>query len=328
MSQKTARCGEMGIGIESVAGIEADPTRAIPYVSVPDINDMQEQVQEDSARGRRETPIQAVTVKKWAEGPLETDLDVENSVYFLALMLGSVSSATDSNGTGSAYRHTITPQQTIDPKTATFVYDRGQDKRQFTYAVVESIDLTVDEGLAKLSMAVKGKSSTASTKTIPADEEETLFAFKDYTAKFGSDISDAEGNSATNLKTLTLHLEQPVEIRFRSGSDEPVKITVGDLIGNGNFEVDFDSDTFRDYFLDGTTRAMVVKFTGDTIDGTATEEITIKLGQIRFKGAPITSGGLGEVYMVACEFDCEYENATDNMLVQIEVVNLQDGSDY
>lgn len=329
MAQKTARMGELGVGIETGGseGTAVDPTRAIPYTSPVGLQDKQEKVIEDSARGRRENPVQAVTVKKWAEGSVETDLDVENSIYFLAMMLGTVSSATDADGTGNAYNHTITVKSSITPKTATLVYDRGQDKRQFTYAVVESIDISVEEGLAKLTASIKSKASAASTKTIPADEVETLMAFKDYSAKFGADVSAAQSASATSLVSLNLHIEADVYLQFRSGSDEPSAIVVGGIRINGDYTVDFGSDTERDKFLNDTVNALIVDFLGETIDTGSQEEIKITLPRIRIKEEEISAGGLDEPYTVTQTFDAEFDTS-EAYMAQIIVTNLQDGSDY
>jgi hypothetical protein len=153
---------------------------------------------------------------------------------------------------------------------------------------------------------------------------ETQFAYHNMTAKFGTSLSNASGNSATPLKGFTLNINNNIQLdeAFLSGSNE---ITDGNLIPGrlevtGSYSLHFKDTTELAKYQANTKNALIVTFEGALIGATSKETIQFKLGRIILTKPPVEYNVDG-LLILTQEFQVEYE-ATDKEITAIAINNV------
>jgi len=285
MSIKIGRQPYLGVCIESTPGTAVAASKYLPFVTCT-VRGMQEPLNDEAAKGIREKVWGATVGMKHGEGDVEIYVDAENAAYLLYPALGVISSATASGET-TVYEHTITRKNTNPPKTLTLIYNDTQDTRKYSYAAINTLELSVSDGFATVSSNFLSKFPSSGTGSQSITEERVL-AFKDYTIKFGSGangtaaLADAAGNDATPVRSFSLRINNNAEAQYLSGDSNVAQISWGELEISGDYVLFYESTSDRSFYetlLDGSdaVRAMIVTFTGASIGNAETEEIQIKI---------------------------------------------------
>lgn len=327
MSVKLGREPTVGIGIESTPGTAVVASKYLPFVTC-NIRGIQEPITDESVKGVRDKTWGAITGPKHGEGDIETYVDVENAMYLLYPALGSCSSTTASGET-AVYEHTLTRKLSNPPKTVTIIYNDTQDARAYTYAVINTLELTVSDGLATISANILSKFPTSSTSSQSITEERVL-AFKDYTIKFGSGATGTEAltaaaaATATPVRSFTLKINNNAEVQYLSGDNNAAQISIGEFEVEGEYTLFYESTTDRDHYetlLNNSdpVRAMIVSFTGNSIGSGETEEIQIKIPNFYLHDRTVDTASNGFITENP-SFVAEYD-PTESKTIQIVVTN-------
>jgi hypothetical protein len=322
----------IGVAVETTAGTAVAAVKYLPFVTCT-IRGIHEPMEDDAAKGVRERVWGAITGRQRGEGDVEIYVDVENAAYLLYPALGSISSATAS-GEASVFEHTITRKSGSTPKTLTVTYNDTQDTRVFPYATINTLELSVSDGLATISANIISKfpETTASTASLSITEERIL-AFKDYTVKFGSGatgtaaLADAEGNDPTLLRSFNLRVNNNAEAVYQSGNASAQDVTVSEFEVDGDYTLFFEDTTDRAHYetlLNGSdpVRAMIVTFTGDAIGSTSggfNEEIEIRIPNFHLTDRTIDTAISGFITENP-SFFAQYD-PTEAKSIQVKVTN-------
>jgi hypothetical protein len=248
--------------------------------------------------------------------------------YALALALGSVSSSAISD---SAYTHTFTVNNTnATPRTATLTIEEGAIQTvQYVNCVCNSLNFEVSDEYAKCTVELFGKFPGSDTIS-ESYANETEFAYHQYTAKFGTSLSNAGSASATPLKAFTLNINNNVQIdeAFLSGSNE---ITSGNLVNGrlevtGSYTLHFESTTELAKYQANTKNALIVTFEGSLIGSTSKETIQWKLGRLVLTKPPVEYN-IDGLLILTQEFTVEYES-TDLEVQGIVINNVNNASTH
>ena len=285
MSVKLGREAYVGVGIEGTPGTAVAATKYLPFVTCT-VRGMQEPIADEAAKGVREKVWGAITGPKHGEGDIEIYADAENAAYLLYPALGSCSSATAS-GESTVYEHTITRKTTSQPKTITVIYNDTQDTRSYAYGTVNTLELSVSDGLATISANILSKFPASATASA-AYTSERILAFKDYTIKFGSGstgtaaLADAATSIPTKLRSFTLNINNNAEVQYLSGDQNAAQVSVGEFEVGGDYTLFYENIKERAFYetlLSGSdaVRAMIVTFSGGSIGSAKTEEIEIRI---------------------------------------------------
>ena len=275
----------VGVGIESSPGTTVVASKYLPFVTST-IRGVQEVLADESVKGVREKNWGHIAGSRRGEGDVEIYVDVENIPYLLYPALGAISSGTAS-GESAVYEHTITAKTGNPPKTLTVVYFDGVDTRKYAYSTINTLELSVSDGIATISANILSKFPSTGTGT-RAVTEERILAFKDYEIKFGSGstgtaaLSDAAGNTSTALKGLNLRINNNAEAQYLSGDNSPTQISIAQLEVEGDYTLFYEDTTERVHYetlKDGANavRAMIITFSGDSIGNAETEELKISI---------------------------------------------------
>lgn len=327
MTVKIGREPYVGVGLEGTPGTAVAASKYLPFVTCT-INGMQEPIVDEAVKGVRERVWGAITGPKHGEGDLEIYVDAENAPYLLYPALGSVSTTTAS-GEAAVYEHTITRKASNPPKTMTVIYNDTQDSRKYTYATINSLELSVSDGIATISANLLSKFPSSGTASASYTSERIL-AFKDYTVKFGSGatgtaaLAAAAGASATCLRGFNLRINNNAEVQYCSGDNNASYITMGQLEIEGDYTLFYESTTDRDFYetmLDSgnAVRAMIVTFTGDSIGSAETEEIEIRIPNFHLSERGVDTAAAGFITENPT-FVVEYD-PTEAKSIQIKVTN-------
>jgi len=280
MAIKIGRNQWLGVGIETTPGTAVDPAKYLPFTTCT-LRQVIDVLDDEAAKGVRERNWGSVAGPNRGEGDIEILVDAENAPYLLIPALGSVSSTTASGET-AVYEHTITRKNTNPPTTLTINYNDTVSTRKYTYAVVNTLELTVSDGLATMTAGILSKAPVSGTGT-KSITEETVLAFKDYTVKFGSSLSDAATADPTKLSAFRLRINNNAEPQYLSGSNSPDSISMGQLEIEGDYTLFFENTTEQSAYENQTKRAMIVTFTGASIGNSETEEIKINIPRFHIR---------------------------------------------
>jgi len=311
----------VGLGVESYAapGVAVAETVFIPWADFS-YQSVSEKEHFTSARGLRNMSSNSMIRRRYSQGSIGFVPNVKTFPYFAALALGGVSSSGVSD---SAYTHTFIVNNTnATPRTATLTIEEGGVQTvQYLNAVCNSLNFEVSDGYAKCTAEMIG--AFAGTDTVSESyANETEFAYHNYTAKFGTSLSAAAGNSATPLKSFTLNINNNVLLdeAFLSGANT---ITAGNLVFGrlevtGSYSLAFENTTELAKYQANTKNALIVTFTGSLIGSSSLETIQFKLGRIILTAPPVEYN-IDGILILNQEFTVEYE-ATD-LDCQIVVIN-------
>lgn len=317
----------IGLGIESYAapGVAVAETVFVPWLDYS-FQGISEKSHFTAARGIRNQSSNSMIRRKYSQGSFGAAADVKTMPYFLSLAMGSVSSSGISD---SAYTHTFTINNTnATPRTATITTEEGGvQTAQYLNCVCNSFNFEVTDDYAKVTVEMIGQ--FPGTDTISESySQETEFAYHQYTAKFGTSLSAAAGNSATPLKSFKLNINNNVLLdeAFLSGSNEITdgNLVMGRLQITGSYSLHFTDTTELAKYQANTKNAVIVTFEGALIGSTSKETITFKLGRIVLTKPPVEYN-IDGLIVLNQEFEVEYE-ATDLELQAIVINNVNNAS--
>lgn len=317
----------VGLGIESYAapGVAVAETVFIPWLDFS-LQSISEKSHFNGARGLRNMSSDSMIKRKYAQGSMSVVPDVKVMPYLFSLALGGVSSSTV---TDSAYTHTFSVNNTnATPRTATVTIKNGSISTvQYLNCVCNTLNIEVSDDFAKSTIELIGQ--FPGTDTISESfANETKFAYHQMTAKFGTSLSAASGNSATPLKSFSLNINNNVLVdeAFLSGSNG---ITAGGLIPGrleitGSYSLHFTDTTELAKYQANTKNALIVTFTGSLIGVSSTETVQLKLGRLVLTKPP-EEHKIDGLLIINQEFKVEYE-ATDLEIQAIVINNVNSAS--
>lgn len=318
---------DVGIGIEATAGTPVAPT-IYPKWSDLSLQAISEKSMFNSARGIRLASSDSMIRRKYSQGSLGAVLNAEVAPYLYGLALGSVATGTVTDGT---YTHTITTQNAnASMKTATVVLEQGGEvTERYANVVANAVNLEVSDEYARVTTDLIGGFPDTSTLT-ESFTQETEFAYHNMTAKFGTSISNAGGQSPTPLKSFTLNINNNVLLdeAFLSGSNEPVAggFCAGRLNVTGSYSLHFNGLTELNKYKNNTLNAMIVTFEGAvTGGGSTTEKVIFELGKLVLTSPP-KEYNIDGLVVLNQEFELEYDSSDTD--ITVKVTNDTDGTDY
>jgi len=317
----------VGLGIESYAapGVAVAETVFIPWMDFS-MQGVSEKSHFTSARGVRNMSSNSMIKRRYSQGSFSFVPNVKNMPYAMSMALGGVSSSGISD---SAYTHTFTVNNTnATPRTATVTIEEGAiQTAQYLNCVCNSFNFEVSDDYAKTTVELIG--GFVGTDTISESyANETEFAYHQYTAKFGTSLSNAAGNSATPLKGFSLNINNNVLLdeAFLSGANT---ITAGNLVNGrleitGSYTLHFENTTELAKYQANTKNALIVTFEGSLIGATSKETITFKLGRLVLTKPPVEYN-IDGLLVLTQEFTVEYE-ATDLEMQAIVINTINNAS--
>lgn len=307
MGEKIGRLGYLGLAIEATSGTpEATPDVFIPFTE-NSLRGHHEPLVDISARTSRIKDQGSVTGKRWGEGSVTMYLDSINAGYLLKMAFGA-EDRTQKNASPPVHDHLIHPTVSGNAATAATLWDyKGVDTEQYSYAVVDSVEIEVsNEGIA----TIKGNfiSKAPSTVSAPAltTTSGTLYTWKDMTAQFGSTVAVAKAASATKLTNVKLNITNNVSSNYKSGSEQPDTVTYGPLEVTGSYMLFFENATDRDNYYNLTKQTMIITMAGAGLGSGYSEHLEFVLKKLHLEDIDMETG-IDDLFAITGNFRAEWD---------------------
>ena len=286
MAKFIGRQQEVGIARETTRGTFVVPTFWVPKVNFT-VEDKVQKGRFMGNYGRLEGGDDAFVTHKWAEGELEVELQDKIIGLILYGLLGTVSSASFN----SAYKHTLSVQQSVQPTTLALAMNDPIGAAEsptktiaYARAMLNSFELNLEMGeLVKSTIGFLAMPHKDFTRQSSSYTAQNKFAHQHLNFKIAANEAALDAASKINLQMLTLRIERNVVRENALGTVQPVDILARNLRVTGTLKLTHEDRTYRDYMLDGTKKALRITLnnSGVTI-GATTPQVQIDLANVDF----------------------------------------------
>lgn len=255
MTKFVGRRVSLGLAKETSAGTPVAPTFWIPYNSWS-FNDKTTTVVEEEGLGRIEDSDARHVTNRFGEGEIEGELNDRDQ----GLILTSLFGASPVSAGGPTYTHTYTLSNTNTHQTLSLGYQDPDQAKVFPYTVVDSLNITVEpEGIVQYTAGFKSRLSRDwSTLTPSYTSIGNKFLHQHLIFKLAANTGALAAASNISLKALELNIMANAMFDNVTGTAEPEAILNHQFAVEGSITLNKNEDTYRDYMLDGTYRAMEV----------------------------------------------------------------------
>lgn len=259
MTKFVGRRGQLGIAIESTRG--TSPASAsffwVPNVTMS-FRDSVETAREEQGQGVIADSDSNYIVMQMGEG------DVEAQLYDKALgviLTGVLGAAPSTAGVGP-YTHTYTLSNTNQHKSLSLYWKDPDRSDMYQLGMVNSFQISVEpNGIVSYTvgfMSKVGKDWTSLTPNFTSLGNK--FLHQHVQVRLASSIAGLAAATPISLKSLELNINKNTVYDSVMGTVEPEDILNQQLSVEGSLNLNLEDDTYRAYMLDGTYRAMEVKF--------------------------------------------------------------------
>lgn len=319
MTKFVGRLCEVGVGKEASHGAGASATFWIPKTVISFDDKVNRALVSGSYGYITDAAMTAEVVSQWAEGNIEGEINASSFGLFLLALLG-----TDTPGTitDTTYTHTYTLLNSVTHTSLSLHIKDPIDSMAFRMAMINS--LTIDCSLGQfVTFAANFISKThqdeaTQTPTYAIDQR---FTSKGLMFKVAADTGALAAATAVSLKKLTLEIQKEVEKIDVLGTLEPEDIVNKTIRISGKLELTYEDRTWRDYMLNGTAKAMEIKFTGSKLLGTTTyPSLDFVFPKVAFSSWE-PARGLGDIASQSINFEVMFDLANTRLWSTIALVN-------
>lgn len=257
MSKFIGRRGTVGLAKEATAGTIVTPTYYLPITAIS-FDDRTETAVEEAGLGRIEDSDAQLVVNKFGEGDIEYELEDVRT----GLLLTSLFGAAPVNAGGPTYTHTYTLSNTNTHTSLSIAYQDPDQTKIFPYGVIDGLEIEVEpNGIVKATASFKSRVSRDwSTLTPSFTSLGNKFLHQHLVFKLAATTGALSAASNISLKRLSLSIKANSDFDYVTGTAEPEAILNHQFSVEGEITLNKQEDTYRDYMLDGTYRAMEITF--------------------------------------------------------------------
>ena len=300
MAYYVGRRGELGIAKcdTTLRGDAVTPSLWVPYNSIS-FDEKVVHVDSEGAFGQIAETYENYVAKKYAEGEFEFNLDDKA----IGLILSAVAGAVPSSAGSTNYTHTYTLQNTNSHLPLSILVQDPNQAKNFPLAMVEKFTISVaPEGLVKCTVgfrSARGKSWSRQTAVYTSLGNKFIHSMLSF--KIADAVADIAAASQLKIKSLELNITKNVEDFQDIGTATPTDILNKQIMVDGSFEIGFADNTYRDYMLGGSYRAIEVLLTYGT-----NNSLQIQLPKARFANWE-PSKGVNDIAYEKIEFKGQYD---------------------
>jgi len=281
MSKKIGRKVDMGIGKEGTRGTGVSPTYWVPKVDT-DFDDKTIEARSVAGVGTLEDSEEKFVTTKHAEGNISGEVRSKSFGLWLLSLFGTVSTA---GPTDSAYTHSFSLQDDSQHDSLSIVVKDPDTTDLYRLSVVNSIEINMNlDEVVGYTVNVMGKTATGASETVSYVAEDK-FTKKHLSFKLAATIAGLAGASAISLKSLRLMINANVEMDDVLGTAEPEDFLNKQWGVEGDFTLNYEDETYKEYMRAGTSRAMEIKLvnTDTTIGaGAINPSLTFQMPKVDF----------------------------------------------
>lgn len=231
-----------------------------------DFQQMSEVVNDESSLGVIADSTNSYVTKRWAEGNIEGNVNINNFGYAMLSAFGAVISS-ETTGTW-AYEHDFTVLESNEHPTLTVgIDDPVEWDLAFAGAMLESLEVSAEVGgFVTFTASYKSKKEASATHTVTYTTDYTLLA-RHCGVKLADTLADLSGASNICIQSFSLSINKNLEEDLCLSSIEPVDFNNTQFVVEGSMTLQFENTDQRDNYLEATQKAMriTIEDTGTTI---------------------------------------------------------------
>lgn len=256
MTKFVGRRGKLGVAIEATRGTPVSPTFWVPWATMSFVEKIEE-AREEQAHGVIADSDSKYVVMKMGEGEVEAQIYDKAMGVFLTGLMGAVPVTTGSN----PYTHTYTLANTNQHKSLSLYWTDPDRSEIYPMSMVDSFQIAVEpNGIVNYTVGFKSKQAKDWTAQSSAYTSlGSKFLHQHVQVKLAAAVGSLSGATAISLKNLELNINKNTMFDAVMGTVEPEDILNQQLSVEGTLELNLEDDTYRDYMLAGTYRAMEIK---------------------------------------------------------------------
>lgn len=284
-------------------------------------NDKTENVREEEGLGRIEDSDAQFVTNKFGEGDISGDLE-DN---YLGLILTSLLGASPTTTGSGTYTHAYALSNTNTHQSLSIAAQDPNETKIFPLSVINSLEITIEpNGKVEYTanfMSRGGKDWSTLTPSFTSIGNKFLHQHLRF--KLAADIASLSGASEISLKALTLTISSNTVKDDVLGTVTPEDILNQQFSVEGEITLNKEDQTYRNYMLDGTYRAMDI-----TLSRSASSSLQFQLPRVDFtEWEPDFT--LNEIAKQTIQFKGNYDAANAAAVISTAtLINTNTGSNY
>ena len=321
MARYSGRRISIGIAKEAVRGtLEGTADYWLPHAEFNAMETLQK-VRDDSGFGVIETPTQSDIVKETMEGDLEMNIRDDSIGLLLLALFGTETFSADDPEAGVG-THTFTVAETNQHQSLT-VFENNPVRQVASAGCMvnsASFEVVLDQYIRASFSLIGEKFDTYSNSA--AYTAETKFRPQDVSIKFAAAVANLGAASAVStIRRFALEFNKNVEDFQGLGSVTPVDFLNKDFNLSGEVEILFEDETYLNYALNNTYRAirLTMTNTGVTIGAATNPSLQFDLSQVDFD-EPDIDKGRENIGVLTLPFTAHYKLGETDM-VEAQLIN-------
>jgi hypothetical protein len=311
MTKFVGRRGTLGVALETSRGTAVAPAYWIPFVTLS-FFDRIESAREEQGMGQIADSDSFYVTMRMGEGELESQLYDQALGYILSSLLGAVPVTTGSN----PYTHTFTMSSTNQAKSLSLYWKDPDRSYMFPLAVVDSLRMSVEpNGIVAWTVGFKSKGARDWTSQTPSYTTiGNKFLHQHLIFKLASATSGLAASTAISLKGLELNINRNTLFDGVMGTVEPEDILSQQISVEGSLNLNLEDDTYRNYMLNNTYRAMDI-----TLSRSTSSSLQLQFPRVDFsEWEPDYT--LNEIAKQKINFKANYDSANAVQIVSTAVL--------
>lgn len=277
MTKFVGRRGSLALAIEDTRGVPSGTSSDYFFVPVATMSfkDTVEEAREDQGMGVIADGDSKYVTMKMGEGEVEAQIYNEALGVFLTGVLGAIPSSSGSD----PYTHTYTLSNSNQHRSVSIYWSDPDRKDMYKLGMIDSFQVSVEpSGIVNYTVGFKSKTADEWTE-IASDYTNlgTKFLHQHVQVKLATSTAGLDAATALSVKNLELNINKNSMYDTVIGTVEPEDILNQQLSVEGSLELNLEDDTFRDYMLNGTYRAMRIQFNAG-----ANDQMTFEFPRVDF----------------------------------------------
>lgn len=271
----------VGIGKEASRGAGATPTYILPNTKLS-FDDVIKQARSTGSLGFISDSEEAFVVTKHGNGDIEGEIRSKSFGLILYAMLGNYSVA---GPTDSAYTHSFTISQTNSHQSLAFVVADPNTTELYKLVMLNNLEINMAmDAVATFKAGFMSKSARSTGLTNPAAVHESKFTKKHINVKVADTIAGLSAATKLAVKSVTLKINKNVVVDDFLGTAEPEDILNQQLSVEGEIELNYVDETWKQYMLGGTNKSLEIDLvnTDDLIGASTRPSLKFQFPKVDF----------------------------------------------
>lgn len=267
MAKFIGRKVEAAIAFESSRGAGAAPVYSLGKVDFS-VYDKADEARNEESLGHIADSSNKFITEKFAQGKIEGNLGANMAGYLMALALGTA--PTIGSPTDSVYPWTIPVANTNQHKSGALLVKDGNQTILHKLVMVEQLELSIElDSLVKFSAEFISKLGVVSTQSIPTYVNDYKFGKRLAKVFIAANVAGLAAATRLSLKSAKITINKNLVRDSSIGTVQPEDILNQSMSIEGELKLNLTDQTFRNYMLDATKKAMRIQLSSEDVIGTS-----------------------------------------------------------